>query len=65
METFLANMPSIKVDAQHRYVLFHGGAVEHADTDAQGIVIYAGNELMGLGRLLDNQLKISTRLVDE
>ena len=65
METFLTDMPSITIGAQHRYVLFHGGAVDHAHTDAQGIVIYAGNELMGLGRLLDNQLKISTRLVDE
>jgi len=65
MERFLGELPSITVEPQHRNVLFHGGAIAHNGDDAQELVIYAGQELMGLGRISDNQLKISTRLVDK
>ncbi len=65
MELFLTALPSITVDPQHRSFLFHGRALEHNGDDAHEIVIYAGAELMGLGKISDNQLKISTRLVDK
>ena len=65
MELFLTDLPSIAVEPQHRDALFHGRAIEHSSDDMQGIVIYAGVELMGIGRISGNQLKISTRLVDK
>lgn len=65
MEIFLTDLPSITVDPQHRKVLFHGVAIAHNGDDAQNIAIYAGVELLGIGKISGNQLKISTRLVDK
>ncbi|MBT3318690.1 MAG: tRNA pseudouridine(55) synthase TruB [Clostridia bacterium] len=65
MEHFLKDLPSVTADQQHRTALFHGGRVPFEGANSQTLVIYAGDELMGLGSITDEQLKISTRLVDE
>lgn len=65
MDSFLGDLQTIKIDSSYRSVLFNGGRVERISDDAENIAIYAGQELMGIGNITDNRLKISTRLVDK
>lgn len=64
MDRFLSDLPSVIVDEQYRNALFHGGRITYNEADANALVIYAGQELIGIGRIADNQVKITTRLVD-
>ncbi len=64
MNMFLKSIPRIKASKEHRTILVNGGSLNHVGEDANTLCIYIEGELLGIGSLKDNMLKITTLLVD-
>ncbi len=64
MEHFLGNMPRVDAPPEQRERLFHGVAIPTELPDIEKACIFAGEELIGIGCVLDGKAKIDTRLVD-
>ena len=65
LEGFLSHLPRADADADKRRLLVNGAPVEYAGKLMEMGRIYAGGELLGLGRAGGGMMKISTLLVDE
>ena len=65
LEGFLSHLPRADADADKRRLLVNGAPVEYAGKPMEMGRIYAGGELLGLGRAGGGLMKISTLLVDE
>ena len=65
LEGFLTGLPRADADESVRRLLVCGAPVEYAGVAMETGRVYAGGELLGLGRAEGDMLKISTLLVDE
>lgn len=64
MARFLGRLPRVDAAPEQREKLFHGVAVPVVAPDVEKACIFAGGELLGIGRVLAGDAKIDTRLVD-
>lgn len=64
MDGFLGDMEKIAVSAKNRNILYNGGEVYYNGKDKSEAVVFAGTELMGIGKAVKGRVKITTRLVD-
>jgi tRNA pseudouridine55 synthase len=65
MEGFLTGLPRADADKNQRRLLVCGAPVDYAGEAMESGCVYAGGELLGMGRAEGGILKISTLLVDE
>ena len=64
IENFLGDLQRIDLNKEYRTVLYNGGAVKLTVSNSEEAAVYCGGELLGIGRAVDNSIRITTRLVD-
>lgn len=64
MDAFLNDMERIVVNVKKRNILYNGGEAQYNGEDVYQAAVYAGHELIGIGRVEKSRVKITTRLVD-
>lgn len=62
---FLRHLPRIDASINQRSKLFNGNDVGYSGDDNVCVCVYVGDELLGIGKIENKRLKITTRLVDK
>ena len=64
MDGFLSSLEKITVCEENRNVLYNGGHAVYNGKDISEAVVFAGKELVGIGKAENKRVSITTRLVD-
>lgn len=64
VDRFLMFMPEISVDSILRKQLFNGGSVKYFSEIKEPVRVYADNGFLGVGRIADGGLRITTLLTE-
>lgn len=64
IDNFLGDLQRIDIEKEQWNVLYNGGAVNASSGNIEEAAVYCGGKLLGIGRAVDNSIRITTRLVD-
>lgn len=64
VDRFLSYMPEISVNGGFRKALFNGGSVKYCSENKEAVRVYTDNEFLGIGKIEDGVIRITTLLTE-